>query len=79
MSKQNPPAGSDEESRQRTADYHHGDDNSIRNVMRSIKDAQGRQGVALSGVEDEDIDAIKEPPQPGKEKIKEPPPPKPSR
>lgn len=79
MAKQKTPLGTDEESRQRTTEYHRGDDNSIRNVMRSIKDDQDRQGVALSGVDDEDIDEIKEPPEPGRAKIKEPPPPKPSR
>jgi hypothetical protein len=62
----------EEESPEKIADYHRGSDNSIKSVMRSIKDDADKKGTKLSGVDEEDIDAIKEP-DAEKPKIKEPP------
>lgn len=63
---------SDEENPQRIADYHRGGDNSIKKVMLDIKARKAREGVSLSGVDDGDLDEIKEPDS-GKQEIKEPP------
>jgi hypothetical protein len=62
----------DEENPQRIADYHRGGDNSIKKVMLDIKARKAREGVSLSGVDDGDLDEIKEPDS-GKQEIKEPP------
>jgi hypothetical protein len=79
MNKQKDSAEHIEESPDSIAEYHRGGDNSIKNVMRTIKDEQNRKGVALSGVDDEDVDPIKEPPEPRQKEIKDPPPRKNSR
>lgn len=63
---------SDEENPQRIADYHRGGDNSIKKVTLDIKARKAREGVSLSGVDDGDLDEIKEPDS-GKQEIKEPP------
>ena len=44
----------EEESPGKIDDYHRGSDNSIKNVVRSLKEELGLQGVALSGVDDKD-------------------------
>lgn len=72
MTRKNKLRVSDEENPQRIADYHQGGDNSIKKVMLDIKAEKSRKGVALSGVDDSDLDAIKEPDS-GKQEIKEPP------
>lgn len=72
MTRQKSPSIDNEESPERIADYHRGADNSIQNVMRGIKQDQARKGVELSGVDDKDIDEIKEPGT-GKPPLKAPP------
>ena len=72
MTSKNKLQVSDEENPQRIADYHQGGDNSIKKVMLDIKAEKSRKGVALSGVDDNDLDEIKEPDN-GKQEIKEPP------
>jgi hypothetical protein len=74
MTKPNIPLGSDEDSPESTADYHHGSDNSIKNAMRTVKECAEKKGVKLSGVDDKDIDEVKEPDDAQKPKIKDPPP-----
>lgn len=62
MATQKTPPTTDEESKQRTDDYHHGADNSIKDVMRSIRDDRQKQGKSgsLSGVDDGDIQEIED-------------------
>jgi len=72
MSRKQRPPVADEENPQRIADYHHGGDNSIKEVMLDIKARKARKGVSLSGVDDGDFDEIKEPDS-GKQEIREPP------
>ena len=56
------PPTTDEESKRRTDEYHHGADNSIKDVMRSIRDDRQKQGQSgtLSGVDNEDIQEIED-------------------
>lgn len=55
------PLGSDEEDPERTADYHQGIDNSIKDVTRSIMDSRRQQGGKLSGVDEQDMSEVEDP------------------
>jgi len=57
MATQKTPRTTDEESPERTDEYHRGADNSIKDVMRSISDERQKRGQSgtLSGVDSEDI------------------------
>lgn len=72
MNQKKTPDIKDEESPERIADYHRGSDNSIKKVVRDIQTELKKEGKELKGLDDEDIDRIREPDN-GKKEIKEPP------
>lgn len=84
MTKHTTPATTQEESPQRIADYHGGSDNSIKGVIDIIKKDKGKEGIALSGIEEKDLNkdrdknrpTIKEPEPEKKKEIEDPPQPK---
>jgi hypothetical protein len=61
MATPQPPSGTDEDSPERTADYHRGADNTIKEVTRAIMDNRRKQGGELSGVRDQDLDEVEDP------------------
>lgn len=55
------PGATDEEDAASTAAYHEGADNSIKNVTREVRKETERRGGELSGIDDEDIQEVKDP------------------